>query len=336
MRKLKNIRPLILLIFLSFHVYSQDIHWSQFNDNPIFQNPANAGHFNGDIRFIGNYRDQWRSVTVPFSTIALSTDTKIYNYKNIGYGINFFHDVVGDGQFRTIELQGNIAYHLKLSSDSMHNVRLGLNFGMNHRQLNYDQLYFDNQFDGISYNPSLSSGENFQTDSKTNVSLGLGAVYQYYINERFNFTGGVGAYNLNKPHQGFFNEDIRREIRTNVFIKGIYKLNHDLDLVPGVNLSLQGKYREFVIGSSVKYTLIKRLGEYRAVYAGIWYRNKDAAFLSVGMDYQSWFVGLSYDINFSKLVPASHARGGIEIAVRYILNRFKPKKITHRICPDYI
>ena len=58
--------------------------------------------------------------------------------------------------------------------------------------------------------------------------------------------------------------------------------------------------------------------------------------LSVGMDYQNWFAGLSYDINFSKLVPASNARGGIEIAVRYILHQFKPKKITHRICPDYI
>ena len=122
----------------------------------------------------------------------------------------------------------------------------------------------------------------------------------------------------------------------NIFGRGIYKLNYDFDLVPGINLSFQGKYREIVVGSSVKYTLVNRLGEYRAVYAGLWWRNRDAAYVSVGMDYQSWFVGLSYDLNFSKLVPASRTRGGIEIAVRYILNRFKPKKVVHRICPDYI
>lgn len=35
-------------------VMSQDIHWSQFNDNQLFQNPGHAGHFDGDYRFIGN------------------------------------------------------------------------------------------------------------------------------------------------------------------------------------------------------------------------------------------------------------------------------------------
>ena len=53
-------------------------------------------------------------------------------------------------------------------------------------------------------------------------------------------------------------------------------------------------------------------------------------------DYQDLFVGISYDINFSKLVPASHLRGGIEFAVRYIIRKFKPKRIIHRVCPDYI
>jgi len=336
MLKLKHTLPLIILSLMQFSAFSQDIHWSQFNHNPIFQNPANAGHFNGDYRFYGNYRDQWRSVTVPFSTFALSVDSRISKYKNIGYAINFFHDVVGDGQFRTIEFQGSASYNLKLTSDSTHNLRLGLNLGLNHRQFNIDQLNFDNQFDGISYNPSLASGETFQTDRKSNLSTGVGATYMYYLNKRLNFTGGVGFFNLNRPNQGFLGVKIKREIRTEIFVNGIYKINHDFDLVPGIKSSIQGKYREFMIGSSVKYTLIVRLGEYRAVYAGLWFRNRDAGVISIGMDYQNWFAGLSYDINFSKLVPASNARGGIEIAVRYILHQFKPKKITHRICPDYI
>ncbi len=317
-------------------VEAQDIHWSQFNDNPLFQNPGNAGNFNGDYRFVANYRDQWRSVTVPYTTLSLSADGKLAKHKNLGYGILFFHDVVGDGSLRTIELQGNVSYLIKLSKDSTHTVRSGLNIGMNHRQLNFDQLYFNNQYDGIQYNPSLSSNEVLSNDRKTNFSLGIGAVYEYYVNKRFNIIGGVGAYNLNKPNQGFYNDVILRDIRTNIFAKGIYKIGFDWDIIPSVNLSFQGKYNEIIFGSSFKYTLKDRLGEYRALYAGGWFRNKDAGYLSLGMDYQSWFVGLSYDINFSKLVPASRARGGFEIAVRYILHRFKPKKIVHRICPDYI
>lgn len=326
----------ISLLLSSVFSFGQDIHWSQFNDNPIFQNPGNAGQFNGDIRFVGNYRDQWRSVTVPFSTISLSVDANLYNHKNLGYGMTIFHDAVGDGKFRTIEVQGNASYLLKLSSDSTHTIRPGINLGMNHRQLNFDQFYFGNQYNGISYDPSLSSNEVLTSDRRTNFSIGLGSIYQYYDNDRLNFTGGIGIYNLNRPNQGFYTDVIPRDIRLTLFGKGIYKLNYDWDLVPGINLSIQGKYKEIIVGSSVKYTLVNRLGEYRALYGGLFYRNSDAAYISAGMDYQAWFVGISYDVNFSKLVPASNLRGGLEIAVRYILNRFKPKKIVHRICPDYI
>ena len=319
-----------------FGVQAQDIHWSQFNDNPIFQNPGNAGQFDGDIRYVGNYRDQWRSVTVPFSTISASIDGQLFNKKEIGGGLLFFHDVVGDGQFRTVDIQANLNYAIKLTQDSTHTIRPGISLSYNHRQFNADQFYFDSQYNGINFDPSLPTNEVFQTDRVNNLSIGIGSIYQYYVNKRFNFTGGIGFFNLNRPNQGFFGTVVERDIRMNVFGKGIYKLNYDWDLVPGMQFSMQGKYREFLIGSSVKYTLVDRLGEYRALYGGLFYRNRDAAYLSAGMDYQQWFVGVSYDINFSKLVPASRLRGGFEIAVRYIMHRFKPKKVVHRICPDYI
>lgn len=326
----------LLLLLTSSIVRAQDVHWSQFDANPIYQNPGNTGQFNGDIRFVGNYRDQWRSVTVPFNTINITADATLPFNRNIGVGGMLFHDVVGDGQFRTVELQANASYLLKLTSDSMHTIRPGINFGLNHRQLNTDQFYFDNQFDGIQYNPGLPTNEVFGTDRKSNVSFGMGAIYQYYENERLNFTGGIAIFNINRPNQGFFTTEIKRDRRVNIFANGIYKINYDWDVLPNMQFSVQGVYRELMIGGRAKYTLINRLGEYRALYGGLFYRNKDAAFLSVGMDYQNWFVGMSYDINFSKLVPASRLRGGFELSVRYILTRFKPKKIVHRICPDYI
>ena len=333
---MKRIIHISLYCLVAPFLSAQDIHWSQFNDNPVFQNPGNAGQFKGDMRFVGNYRDQWSSVTVPFRTLSLSVDANKYNNKELGYGLMLFHDVAGDGKFRTIEVQGNASYLIKITSDSMHTVRPGINIGLNHRQLNFDQFMFDNQFDGIGYNPALATNESFVTDRKSNVSFGIGGIYQYYENERLNFTAGIGAYNLNRPNQGFYGEVIPRDIRLNIFGKGIYELNYDWDLVPSFSLSFQGVYQEYVFGSSAKYTLVNRLGEYRALYGGLFYRNKDAAFLSAGMDYNAWFVGISYDMNFSKLVPASRVRGGLEIAVRYIIHRFKPKKISHRICPDYI
>lgn len=334
---LRSLIPALLFVLtLSNISLGQDIHWSQFNDNPIFQNPAHSGHFKGDYRFIGNFRDQWRSVSVPFSTLSLSADSRLFTNPNLGYGLLLFHDVAGDGKFRTIEVQGNVSWLMKLTSDSTHTLRAGLNFGMNHRQVNWDKFYFDSQYNGIQFDPSLPTNETYLNDKRTNVSAGTGLIYEYLINERKKITAGLGFYNLNRPNQGFYGTTIPRDIRMNLFAKGTYKLDIDWDLIPSVQLSLQGKYRELLIGSSAKYYLSNKMNDYKALYGGIWYRNRDAAYLSVGMDYNNWFVGLSYDMNFSKLVPASNFRGGFEIAARYILNHFRPKKTIHRVCPDYI
>lgn len=334
--KNRTFRIVCFFLLLSSELLAQDIHWSQFNEIPLFQNPGNTGLFRGDYRFMMNYKDQWRSVSVPFTTFSCSADMKLKRLPKLGLGFLFFNDAAGDGVFRTIELQANVAYSIKLTSDSVHLIRGGLNVGINHRQINWDKLTFDNQYNGIVFDPNLPANEFYQTDRKTNYSIGLGVVYTYAMSKEKRLTAGLGFFNLNRPNQGFFNQKVERDVRTNIFIKANYKLDVDIDLLPSINLSFQGVYREIIIGSSLKYTLIDNVKDYRAFYGGIWYRSRDAAYLTIGMDYQNWFFGLSYDFNFSKLTPASGARGGFEFATRYILNYFKPKKIMHRICPDFI
>ncbi|MFH1322164.1 MAG: type IX secretion system membrane protein PorP/SprF [Bacteroidota bacterium] len=39
--------------------YSQDIHFSQFYQTPLIINPALTGSFNGQVRVLMNYKDQW-------------------------------------------------------------------------------------------------------------------------------------------------------------------------------------------------------------------------------------------------------------------------------------
>ena len=60
-------------------VQAQDVHFTQFNAAPLIVNPAFTGNFSGKMRASAIYRDQWRSVTVPFKTIAISVDAPIVN-----------------------------------------------------------------------------------------------------------------------------------------------------------------------------------------------------------------------------------------------------------------
>jgi type IX secretion system PorP/SprF family membrane protein len=326
----------VLFIFASDFVGAQDIHWSQFSDNPLFQNPGQAGNFKGDIRLVGNYRDQWRAVTVPFQTTSVSVDGRLDKFKKIGIGGLLFHDVVGDGKLRTLEFQANANIPLNLTQDSSFTIRPGITLGINQRQINSQFLTFDNQYNGIQYDENLPSNENFVANSRTNLSTGVGTVIDWRINPKSKINTGIGFYNLNRPDQGFLGGKIRRDIRTNVHARLDHRLKKNLYLLPAFNFSKQGKYTEVVLGATIKHILKEHLGEYRAVYAGIWYRTKDAGFINVGMDYQNWFVGVSYDMNFSKLTQASNARGGLEIAIRYIHQSLRPKKIIHRVCPDFI
>ena len=330
--KLKALQFVLICSLWNFSI-GQDIHWSQFNDNQLYQNPAHTGHFDGDYRFIGNYRDQWRSVTVPFSTFSTSVDAR---FKKWGFGILAFHDQAGDGKFRTIEAQGNISRSFKLMKDSSQVLRFGVNFGMNHRQINWDLLYFDNQYNGYIFDPTAPSNENFQTARKTNASIGAGVMHEWNSKSRTKLQTGLGAYNLNQPNQGFYTEVIKRDMRFNGFVKAVIQLNPAWDIIPSVQYSHQGIYRELLMGSSARLHLSSKPKSYQALYFGFWNRGNDAAYASLGYDYNDFFVGLSYDINYSKLVPASNMRGGVEVALRYVIRKFKPKRIIHRVCPDYI
>lgn len=322
---------IIFLFLVHSMMYGQDIHWTQFNDNPLFQNPGNAGAFQEDFRFIANYRNQWRSVTVPFSTNSFSADTR---YKGWGVGLLAFHDQVGDGKLRTVECQANINRPINLSILPNHTIRPGLNIGFNYRQINWSSLYFDNQYNGYIFDPNAPSNESFQSDSKTNLSLGLGLVDDWKYSDRLTFHSGISAFNLNRPNQGFYNQVVLRDARWNIFTKASYALSSDWTLLPSFQYSKQGKYQECMLGGLARYAFSTR--DKVNLYGGLWWRNKDAMSMNIAYEKGPLYCGISYDVNFSKLVPASNARGGFEIAVKYVISRFKPKQIIHRVCPDFI
>lgn len=325
----------LLVLLLPFGAWSQDIHWSHVNRQPLYQNPGNTGLFNGDLRFTANYKDQWRQVTVPFSTFAVAADAK-WKEKDLSGGLLLFYDHVGDGTFKTIELQASVAKQLKLSSDSVHCLSVGIQLGMNHRQVNMNKFYFDNQFNGINFDPTLPTQEFYTNDVRTNFTAATGAVYSWNKSSDEKLTVGLGGFNLNRPNQGFYGAKVQRDIRMSLFGIYEYPINSDLSVLPGLSLNLQGKYREFLVGGQARYTLVNRLGTYRAVDGGIWFRSRDAVIVRVGLAMQNWSVALSYDTNISKLIPASNLRGGLELSAHYIITRFKPKNIIHRVCPDYI
>lgn len=296
-----------------------------------------TGQFKGDYRMNGNYRSQWSSVTIPFRTVSFGADAKNFKKKNFGAGIQINEDRTGDSKFNTFQVNFSGSYLLPLSKDSLHNLSLGLQTGITNRNLKYDPLYFDTQYNGFYYDESLPNLESFQRASRTYVNLNLGIGYFWEIEKRKTFSAGLALFNVNRPKQSFFNNDnIKLDRRFVYHANAEWKVHERINILPSMLFMAQGTYKELDFGASAKYILIDFMGIYRTVWAGFFYRNQDAGFITAGMDYNTWKVGISYDINVSTLIPASNRRGGLEVSIIYIIDNTPPKRIIHRVCPDYI
>lgn len=322
----------------NYFSFAQDVHFSQFSLSPVFQNPAMTGSFDGDWRFAGNQRSQWRSVSRPYNTIGLSAESKEgYIIPGLYHAFNIFHDAAGDGNYRTIEFNLSTAYEYFLDKDSIHSVTAGIQIGVNHRSIDFSKLNFDNQFNGYYYDPTLPTGEIFGSAKRTGLNVNTGISYHYRLEKRKEFYAGVGLFNIPQMKQSLYGNDlIKRDRRFMIHANGTYKLNFEWDIQPAFQLQFQGDYKEIIFGANARYIIKDKQGEFIAPYGGVWFRNRDAAYMVVGMYYNNWTAGISYDFNVSKLVPASNVRGGLEFAVQYVLYLFKPKEISHRICPDYL
>lgn len=333
----KSLLVLLVMLISNLNTFGQDIHYSQFDLSPLNLNPANTGLFEGSYRFAGNYRNQWRSVTTPYSTFSLSADGyQPLDKQNLGLGLTINNDIAGDSKFHTFQCNLSGSYFLPVK-DSTLKITAGAMLGLTSRNLSYDALRFDNQYNGIYYDPSLSTGENFARESRTYINLQLGAAFNKKLSARNFITGGIALANISKPKQSYFDvTSIQLDRRFNVHATMNYALNDKLEIVPSVYSQFQGTYKELIAGSQVRYILVNEKGVYRAVRAGAFYRSSDAGYLSVGIDYDKWVAGISYDINISKLVPASRYRGALEFGVIYIIDVFRPKMIQRRICPNYI
>ena len=148
---------------------------------------------------------------------------------------------------------------------------------------------------------------------------------------------GISAHHLNRPKQSFFNDNkVRLDIRKTFFATGQFFVNEKWDLLPTMQIMDQGPHTEIVFGSMAKYILNDKAPFNRAIYGGYFGRLKDAGYILCAIDYDAWKVGVSYDINFSKLENASRNKGGLEISVIYILQSLKNKIAMHKFCPDFI
>lgn len=335
---MKKLYTTLLVLLSAAYSSGQDIHFSQFNFSPMNLNPALAGQFDGDYRLVANHRNQWRSVTRPYNTTGGSADARQpFDIKNLGAGLSMYTDKAGDSELSTLQFNLAASYLLPITSDSLHSVAFGVQTGLTHRKINYDDLNFDQQYSNGIYNPDAASGEAFARDARTYLNLNLGASWFWKVAHRKQITAGIALHNISKPRQSFFNDpEIRLDMRWTAHVSAEWQVSEKIDVLPSLLVMFQGPHRQFTPGALGRYVLKDYPGIYRALLFGWHGRTRDAGFITAGLEYDNWQVGVSYDINFSQLNVASNYRGGFEISAIYIFRQQKIRRIIHKSCPDFL
>ncbi len=326
------------LLMAALSAVAQDIHFSQFFQTPYALSPGNIGAFNGSHRVGGVFRQQWRSVTKPYTTFGLGGDmANAFGVEGLGAGAWFYNDRTGDSHLNTFHFDIGGSWTQHFGGRKEHSLTGGLQIGITAISIDYSDLAFDSQYNGFYYDPSLANGENFARDALAHTDVHVGGVYRYTPSARELVQVGFGLFNLTRPRIGFFgSEGDPLDLRSSFHVLTQFPVSPKVDVLPMMQYMAQGPFRELDLGGTVRYLLTDRYGVLRAVQGGVFWRADDAGYLFAGLERDDWTFGLSYDINFSALVPASNNRGGIEFTLVRVFRKHPSVPVRFKACPDLL
>lgn len=341
-----SIRTAFKLMFLTAFlltgsVTAQDYHFSQFFAAPLSLNPALTGLFPGSYRVGLTTRSQWaQSLETPFSTTAFSADFKYFvnpqkrRYKDsFGVGVTFASDRLAEFNYSVNQIMLSGAFHKVLDPDNNQTLSLGFQFGVVQRNVSYDQLTFEDAFDGTR---TFVDGASLEELPANNYAFGdyqLGLNYAYAPRKGVAVFVGGAIHHVNQPEQSFYAEITQGEdIEVNLLLDRRYSgyLNfripagRDVSVSPRVYAFVQGPHVVTNAGSNLRFLLNDATGT--AFHLGGYVRGVgnesgfgvDSAVSMIGFEINNFLLGMSYDIGLNGLQTSRRHQGAFELNIAYL------------------
>ena len=318
---------------------AQDVHFTQFYASPLTLNPALTGAFDGRFRIQGVYRNQWAGVLdEPYKTFSTGLDLRFplgsfgQRYKDAAaVGLVFFTDNVPGVELRTTQMAVSGAFHKAMDARNSQYLSLGFQVGLNQRSINFNNLTFNDQFNGTT-GYTFQSAENFPQNNFAFADFAVGLNYSYSSpTTGLGLFGGLSLYHLLEPDVSFYevNDDDVEAVslfrRYSAHVSANLPATERLSVQPRVMANLQGPHLAITAGSNLRM----RAGGYgnSAVHVGLWARPVqdvndgialDAVIAMVGFEYDNVLLGFSYDATVNSLTTNRRAQGAFEISLAYL------------------
>lgn len=340
---MRSLYILLSILLWSVQSIAQDPQFSQYYNAPLFINPAFAGGTDC-YRAGANARVQWFGLNGSFKTAAIYADLN-YPDLNSGFGVMVLHDNIGRSRLSSNEASAFYSYLASFSEQF--NIRMGLQAGFVSRNINYNNLTFEDQYSGTSVTNQYTSDQVTQYTNKQYFDASSGIVFYgedtYWL--------GISAHHLTRPDQAFYGiEDSRLPIRYS--LHGGYNFYHQtayrqtkeemLRIIPTFMYKGQGKFDQLDLGVYLMNNPWMLGVWYRGIFPKKYenIRNNDALIVQAGFNFSSFSFTYSYDITTSKL-GLGNTMGSHEISLVYLFclewpPRKKPGRYARKLpCPDF-
>ena len=314
----------VCLLFHAFVMQGQDIHFSQFYEFPLLRNPALAGIFSGNFRLTGAYRNQWQSVTVPYRTMAVSGECKLLRGFNTGdfitAGVQATNDVAGDSKLQRTQVFPVMNYHKLLNEDKLSFISLAFMGGPVNERFDASKLRFDDQYVNGAYSTSNATRQQFGSTGFTYWDASVGVSFKTSISNNVNMYIGGGLFHITEPFVAFTKDYDVRLNRKWGLNGGLSAWINNMDkVVFYADYFMQGGNRMIQGGGLYSHSFDENGDEaVLSIAVGGAFRWKDAFVPIIKLYTHQLGIGLSYDVNISKLTTASQFRGGFELSLSYI------------------
>lgn len=313
--RIKQLHIILSILFASITMQAQDIHFSQFYNSPLTANPTLTGLMDGKYRLGVIYRNQWRSVSTPYTTVSASFDMPVKTLGNgdkLGVGGVLFYDKAGAADLSTFNFNASFAYHKSLSKTGAHYLSLGVQAGLTQKRYDLsneifaDQVNGGLQVDGSTQDPAADG-------NIIHENLNVGLSYSGKLSKNAKLFLGGAVFNITQPNESFgglSGQKLPMRYVGNGSLEIVIK--EKIALLPSAIYMLQAGASEVNLGMGLQY----RTADFRALL-GVYYRINDAIIPVAGLEYKGLAVTFSYDYNNSGLDIASSGKGAWELSLLF-------------------
>ncbi len=352
MRKFKCKTYFISLLFFQAAI-AQDLSFSQFTVAAPYYNPAYTASFDGNYRVSLINRDQWIGpLDRAFRSFAISGNIKFdlrrqeFNNDFFGAGVYFVADKAPVFDFNTNEANVLLSYHKLLDRHRKDYLSAGFGFGVTQKSVNYESLYFQDQFDGVN-NFNLPSRELLPPNIFARPDLKLGLQYNGQIKPNVRFQSGISCHYVLGPDFSFYREfnnldytgsntftAFRRINFTAAISYLVDKLNQ---YSPRIFYSIQGPHHFMVAGLQYKRSFYNL--NQTALHMGVTGRLSnsqptialnDLGF-TVGLEWNNTIIGFHYDLGVRDAIKFNRPTHSFEFSLLLIGNYDN----EGFICPEF-